>query len=38
MGWGVENGDISGGKIFMNSHTLPRSKNQNSKGSTNKGV
>ena len=38
MGWGVENGDISGGNFFMNSHTLPRSKNQNSKCSTNKGV
>ena len=36
MDWGVENGDVSGGHCFMNSHTLFEANNHNSVDSTNK--
>ena len=36
MDWGVENGDVSGGFCFMNSHTLSEANIKNSIYSTKK--
>ena len=36
MDWDVENGDVSGGNCFMNSHTIYKANNHNSIYSTNK--